>query len=115
MPRYRYECGYCGNCFSYVHPVPPPPHVQCENCEERAEYRPSFQCAKPSTWSNPLLSDALAVHPSQVKEAYEDSVKKGVPTEFLADGRAVLRSREHRRKYLKAYGFYDKDGGYGDG
>lgn len=62
----------------------------------------------------PKLSDALAVHPRQVKEAIESSVKKGVPTDFAADGRPVIRSRAHQKAYLKAYGFHNKDGGYGD-
>lgn len=62
----------------------------------------------------PLASDALAVHGAQVKEATEDSAKKGVPTEFLKDGRPVFRSREHRKKYMQAYGFFDRSAGYGD-
>lgn len=63
----------------------------------------------------PVVSDALAVHPGQVAEATEDAKRKGVPTDFLPDGRPILRSRQHRRAYLKAYGFHDNDGGYGDG
>lgn len=62
----------------------------------------------------PLESDALAVHPDQVKEATADAARKGVPTDFLADGRPVLRTRKHRAAYLKAYGFFDRDAGYGD-
>lgn len=63
----------------------------------------------------PILSEALAVHPSQVAEAQESARARGVPTQFLPDGRAVLRDRDHRRRYLKAYGFFDRNGGYGDG
>jgi hypothetical protein len=62
----------------------------------------------------PKLSDALGVHPRQVAEAIADSIKKGVPTEFAPDGRAIIRSRAHQKAYLKAYGFYNRDGGYGD-
>jgi hypothetical protein len=62
----------------------------------------------------PIISDALAVHPRQVKEAIADARAKGVPTEFLPDGRPVLSSRSHRKRYLKAYGFHDRSGGYGD-
>jgi hypothetical protein len=66
-------------------------------------------------WSKPIMSDALAVHPSQVQEAYDDSVKKGVPTQFdKKTGQPEFRSRQHRRDYLKAYGVRDRDGGYGD-
>jgi len=62
------------------------------------------------------LSDALAVHPDQVREASEDARMRGVPTEFHEDGRMVVRSRAHQKAYLKAYGsrWFNKDGGYGD-
>lgn len=62
----------------------------------------------------PIVSDALAVHPDQVTEAVQDAKQKGVPTEFLPDGRPILTSRSHRKAYLKAYGFHDRSGGYGD-
>jgi hypothetical protein len=67
---------------------------------------------RPGCW--PILSDALAVHPVDIEEAREDSRIKGVPTDFLPDGRAILESRQHRKQYLKAYGFHDRQGGYGD-
>ena len=41
----------------------------------------------------PLVSDALAVHPAQVKEAVENSRIKGVPTDFQEDGRPIFRTR----------------------
>lgn len=53
----------------------------------------------------PVESDALAVHPKQVEEACEDAKKKGVPTEFLPDGRPVFTSSRHFRRYARAYGF----------
>ena len=59
-------------------------------------------------------SDALAVHPRQVEAARADAKKKGVPTEFLPDGRPIIRSRAHQKAYLKAYNFFNRDGGYGD-
>lgn len=62
----------------------------------------------------PKLSDALGVHSSQVEEATESAKKHGVPTEFTPDGRPIIRSRAHQKAYLKAYGFVNKDGGYGD-
>lgn len=62
----------------------------------------------------PILSDAVGVHPRQRQKAYEESVAKGVPTEFAHDGRAILRDRTHRAKFIKALGYHDHDGGYGD-
>ncbi len=62
----------------------------------------------------PILSNALAVHPSRVKEAILDAEKKGVPTSFMKDGRPVMRTRQHYNAYLKAYRFFNRDAGYGD-
>lgn len=61
-----------------------------------------------------IHSEALAVHPLDIAEAEADARAKGVPTSFDADGRPVLTSRRHRKEYLKAYGFHDRSGGYGD-
>jgi hypothetical protein len=57
----------------------------------------------------PLASDALAVHPSQVEEATLDARKKGVPTEFLPDGRPVFTSSRHFQEYARRYGFHHKE------
>lgn len=62
----------------------------------------------------PLASDALAVHASQVVEAAEDAKNKKVPTDFTKDGRPIFRTREHRKEYMRAYGYFDRSGGYGD-
>lgn len=67
-----------------------------------------------SAW--PMKSDAAGVHPDQAQEFARDSFKKGVPTEFdKSTGQAIFTSRQHRAKYLKAYGMFDKNGGYSDG
>lgn len=67
-----------------------------------------------SAW--PMLSDGMAVHPLQIEEARKSAEAKGVPTDFNPeDGRAIFRDRDHRRRYLKAYGVHDNHGGYGDG
>lgn len=66
----------------------------------------------PMCW--PMKSEALAVHPSQVAEATEAARAAGVPTEFLPDGRAVLRDRAHRKAFVAYNKAFDKSGGYGD-
>jgi hypothetical protein len=57
----------------------------------------------------PIKSVALAVHSKQVKAAQEDSVKRGVPTEFTKSGRPILRDAGHRKAYLRAYGYHDRN------
>ncbi len=72
----------------------------------------STRFSSPGAW--PLHSDSAGVHPSQRKEAYNDSVANRVPTEFDPIGRAIFTSREHRRKYLATYKLKDHDACYGD-
>lgn len=59
-------------------------------------------------WARPIKSDAMAVHPDQVSEAREDAKRKGVPTEFLPDGRPLFTSSRHFRRYARTYGFRHK-------
>lgn len=66
----------------------------------------------PACW--PLLSDAAGVHPLDIGKFAEDAKSRGVPIDFTADGRAIFRDRGHRKRYMKAYGFRDNGGGYGD-
>jgi hypothetical protein len=74
--------------------------------------RAGFMAAN-SKW--PILSKGLGVHPKQVKAATAAAAKKGVRLEFTPSGEAILESRAHRREALRATGFHDNNGGYGDG
>lgn len=65
-------------------------------------------------WSRPLKSVALAVHVDQIPEAMALAAQAGVPTEFTSDGRPILRDRNHKKRYCRAVGVYDRDAGYGD-
>jgi hypothetical protein len=73
---------------------------------ERALTRP------PANW--PMESDALGVHESQIEQARAESVRVGVPTDFTRDGRAILTSPGHRKRYAEAIGFFDRNAGYSD-
>jgi hypothetical protein len=76
-----------------------------------AEHAPAQSgCA---SW--PMKSDAAGVHPSQAGEAYQHSVSLGVPTTFdQRTGQAIFTDRAHRKRYLAARGFIDRNAGYGD-
>lgn len=88
-----------------------------------ADYRATYPLPKPpkreerilhrGAWT-PLASEALGVHPKQINEAKKDAAEKGVQTDFTPDGRPLFRDRDHRNRYLSAYGYFDRDGGYGD-
>ncbi len=62
----------------------------------------------------PMKSDALGCAPSQIPEFREVTRKYGCSTDYTPDGRAIVRSRGHRKKLLKLHGQVDKNGGYGD-
>jgi len=65
-----------------------------------------------SKW--PICSESAGVHPDQIPEAMAHCESMGVPTSYTKDGRAILVSRSHRARHLKAVGLFDKDAGYGD-
>lgn len=58
----------------------------------------------PRSYPTPQPSDALAVHPKQVKEATEYARSRGVPTDYLPDGRPLVRSCAHQKALAKLSG-----------
>jgi hypothetical protein len=61
----------------------------------------------------PRKSESLGVMPSQVEAAKANSIKIGVPTEFNKEGQAIMRDNAHQKAYLKAMGYVNFDGMYG--
>ena len=67
----------------------------------------------PSTY--PKRSDAMGVHPSQVKEARAADERLGVPIQYdKKTGEAVYESKSQRKKHCEAHGFFDRNGGHSD-
>ncbi len=62
----------------------------------------------------PKFSDSMAVHPTQIAEAMEADRKHGVPVEYDHHGRPKYSSRRQQAAHIRAYGFFNRDGGYGD-
>lgn len=62
----------------------------------------------------PMASDAAGVNPDQRQEAYDESVRLGVPTEFNSEGQAVFTSAAHRKEYCEKNGLFDRNAGYSD-
>jgi hypothetical protein len=116
VPSYAYSCE-CGESFDRTMPI-----SQCTRkvkCECGRVAKRDFAAEHGSTahipgnW--PMQSDAMGVHPSQCKDAYEQSVRLGVPTRFdRKTGCAVLESAGHRKRFAEALGYYDRNAGYGD-
>lgn len=67
-----------------------------------------------ASWNEPILSDALAVHPNQIDEVRARNARHGLNVEYLPDGRPVLRDRATRRRLLRIEEVRDRSGGYSD-
>ncbi len=64
--------------------------------------------------NKPKASIALKVARRQIPEAMAMDKKKGVRVDYSKTGMPLFESRAHQAKYLKAYGYFNRDGGYGD-
>ena len=80
----------------------------------RRDYMAESTVGTPALAGWPKASEALAVHPDQIEEARRDARFKGVPTEFDGVGRPVFENASHQSRYVRAYGYFNKDGGYRD-
>ena len=75
------------------------------NLEELLRDRQTLCGQSSEGW--PMVSDSMAVHPLQAKEAHEQARALGVPTEFNGRGQPVLTDPGHRLRLAKALGFSD--------
>lgn len=57
----------------------------------------------------PIESVALAVTRKRIPEQMKRDAERGVPTEYTKGGRPILRDAAHRKAYLKAYGYHDRN------
>ena len=62
----------------------------------------------------PMASYAVGVSPDEVPAMREIDAKAGLSVEYTGDGDPVFTSRGHRKKYLKAHGFHDRNSYNGD-
>ena len=114
MARYIYVCANDHKTERHCPISERKQFIKCPDCGKRAPHIIGAQVALPSTWATPIYSDSMGVHPSQVAEAREHSLKIGIPVDFTNDGRAIFTSRQQRRDYCRHFGVHDNDGGYGD-
>lgn len=57
----------------------------------------------------PYDSMAICVHPDDVGAAMAKAAKMGVPTEYKANGAAVIRDAAHRKAVMKMEGLHDRN------
>ena len=72
-----------------------------------AEITPEMKKRLPKGY--PIKSVAMAVHSTQVAEAREHDRKLGVPTDYTRDGRPIWTDAAHRRRWLRANGYHDRN------
>ncbi|HUW32514.1 MAG TPA: zinc ribbon domain-containing protein [Planctomycetota bacterium] len=119
MPIYSYTCEHCGETTELTFGMQfQPQSVPCPKCGVRAPRDigrdlMSKKQRRCSTW--PMESDALGVDPGQIPEFEADARERGVPIEFNREtGAAIFTGPLHRKRYARAYGFHDRNGGYSD-
>lgn len=61
-----------------------------------------------------MASDAMMVHPTQIEEQTQLCRQLGIPTDYLPDGRPILRDAGHRKALARAHHMIDRNGGYSD-
>jgi len=115
MPTYVYQCLKCKNMIEefmsmsdYISEIP----CKCGGTANRCFTPDSIAIS--AVWGKPLISEGAAVHPDQVAEASKIARELGTDVEFQKNGNAVFPTRQGRKKYLRAYGIHDRDGGCGD-
>jgi hypothetical protein len=66
------------------------------------------------SWKRPILSEALAVHPSQIAAVMERNRARGLHVHYDSEGRPELHDRGQRKALCEIERVFDKDGGYSD-
>lgn len=70
------------------------------------------KCAWQGKGQKTYASDALGVHPSQIKEATENLRRHGVMADFAPDGRCIITSPKQFKEVAKASGLFNGREGY---
>lgn len=112
MPRYDYM-NSDGEVIERVYSMTNyPQQIRCKGRLYKLCVGVAVKTSAPSCW--PQKSWSVGVHPSQIKEAYAESVRNGVPTDFAPNGDRIFRDRKHRADWCRANNNFDRSAGYGD-
>ncbi len=107
MPAYEYKCAKCGDTYSLIQSMKEdtPETIFCApNQCKGIMYRVYGFSTPHDSYSKPLVSDALAMHPSQIAEH-----RRMFPNiKVHEDGRPEFTSFSQHDDYLKATGFHKK-------
>lgn len=95
---------------SLTHPTPPPETITLEDGTVCKRVWSAAGGASPKGW--PLTCFASGVNAADAQKLRDEFKRVGVPTEVTKDGDPVYTSPEHRRRALKARGFFDRSSYY---
>jgi hypothetical protein len=69
----------------------------------------------PKNQTYPMVSGAMGVNPIQIPQMMADAKAKGLQgVSFKDNGDIVFSDARARREYVRDFGGYDRNGGYGD-
>jgi hypothetical protein len=111
MPIFSFVCDTCGvrdDDYRTIEERDKPTGCLNNNCDG-FRHRDVVGSMRPHTdlgYATPLLSDAMAVDPSQIAEAQRQFPHH----RFAPDGRMIFGSHQERSRVLKDLGYHDRDG-----
>lgn len=105
MPEYYFRCDSCGHADSVIWPMSQSSELlECANCGTKM-YRVYNFSIGGDEYSKPIVSDALAINPSQIPEHREHFPD----VEVRPDGRPVFKNFRQHESYLEKTGFVKHD------
>lgn len=109
MPTYTYKCK-AGHHHDRIRTIGDRDAIcPCPKCGKRAKRdvvaSMEGQASTDQEYVTPVYSNALAVPPSQIRQAQ----KRFPHHEFAPDGRMILRSHNHRKRVMRELGYMDRD------
>ena len=111
MPAYRYTCDKGHEQVDAVESFTNrKKFMKCKTCGNRSYWAFGANTQASAGW--PRSSDAMSVHPDQIKEAGDYDYNNGVTTQYKSDGSPIYRDKQHQDKHLRLHGYFDRDAGY---
>lgn len=88
---------------------PPPSEIEVDGVTLKRSYQ-AERAGVPSTKGWPYSCEASGVHADDAQKLRDEFKRVGVPTEVTSGGDPIYTDPSHRKKALKARGYYDRDG-----
>jgi len=107
MTTFAYRCEDCG-VLEVEEPMGSAPRVDCPECSLPVRRIITGGVAVPAAKGWPMACYASGVNAEQADQLRAEFKRVGVPTEVTKDGDPIYTSASHRKRALKARGFFDR-------